>query len=184
MRPVHAVTAAVLLALGSSAVHAQTAQSTPIPANTKPDFSAWNFRVGTWACSVKVSDRPTPFTYKITWSLDPAGFWLVGKSATKGTAWYPHPGTATSQITYDGDTKRFIDVFVDPKGDYDFSVSSGWAGNKIVWHDLAFAPTADVRSLSDDTWTKVSDVKTTSYQTYKNKMGKTVTEAGTCTKST
>ena len=183
MRPLPGIAAVILLALSSAAVHAQTAQPTPIPTNKKPNFAPFMYRVGTWSCANKQSNRPTSFPFTTTWSLDPSGYWLVGKTTTKGASWYPHSDTGTGMIGYDFDAKRWIEVYTDTQGNYDFSVSKGWVGNKIVWHSLAFVPTADASSTTDETLVKVSSTKTKVTSGF-TAHGKAYTDVTLCTKTT
>jgi predicted heme/steroid binding protein len=171
-----------LFALTASIASAQTIEATPIPKPPKPDFSAWKFYVGTWSCEDKSSRRPAPYKWTNTWALDDTGYWLTGKSTYKGAPWFPYPGSTEDLITYDADTGRWIDVTYGSLGAYDLSESKGWAGGKIVWHDLAFAKGKDVATQTDNTITKVSDTKTTLYSGFTTVKGKTVTVNGTCLK--
>ena len=53
------------------------------------------------------------------------------------------------RITYDSDSKRWVDVLWGDGGAYGLSFSKGWNGDKIVWHDVAFAPGPDISSQTD-----------------------------------
>jgi hypothetical protein len=167
----------------STAVIAQTMESTPAPKPAKPNFSAYAFMVGTWACSTKSARRPAPYETTMTYAMDPSGYWLIGKSTTKAVPWFPYENSGEDQITYDGDTGRWIDTFTGDFGGYDLSESKGWQGNTIVWHDLAFARGKDVASQTNFTITKVSASKMTSALTFTTVKGRSVGVRGTCTKT-
>ena len=85
-------------------------------------------------------------------------------------------------ITYDADTSRWVDLNTDSNGGYDLSTSKGWVGDKMVWHDLAFAPGPDVTAVTDQTMTKVSDTKFSFASGFTEKSGRKVTFKGACTK--
>jgi hypothetical protein len=91
---------------------------------------------------------------------------------------------ATDRITYDATTKRWIDVNYDNQGGYGLSVSKGWDGDRISWHDVSFAPTADISSQSSTVTTKVSATKETSESAFTEaKTGRHVTVSTVCTKT-
>jgi hypothetical protein len=158
-------------------------ESTPIPAPVKPNFSSLNFLIGTWTCTTKSSRRPAPFQTVSTYTADPSGYWIDETSTTKPISWVPTAITIEDRITYDADTKRWADVSYGTGGIYGLSFSSGWNGTSITWHDVSFAPTADISSQTDTTMTKVSDTKTTSSSAFTEaKSGRTVTVTSTCTR--
>ncbi len=157
-------------------------EATPVPRPAKPDFSTLNFLLGTWSCSEKSARRPTPDTWTQTASLDPSGYWLVTKSTDAGTSWFPYPSTSTDSVTYDSDSKQWVDLYLDTNGGYGYSTSTGWSGNTIVWTDRAFVPTANIKSISNFTLVKVSDTKTTSERSFVTSKGTTVGVSGSCTK--
>ncbi|MBV8116567.1 MAG: hypothetical protein JOZ01_01245 [Candidatus Eremiobacteraeota bacterium] len=171
----------------AAAVPAQTPaqiESTPIPTQVKPNFASMNFMIGTWNCSTKSSRRPGPYMTVSTYSIDPTGYWIVETSTTAPTAWVPTKLVFDDKITYDPDTKRWVDVLSGDQGAYGLIVSRGWVGNQIVWHDLGFAPTSQIRSQTNTTTTKESDTKMVSRSTFTEaKTGRVVTVVGTCTKS-
>jgi hypothetical protein len=177
-----AAVAALVVAMPSFA-RAQV-ESTPIPAATKPNFSSMEFLVGTWTCRTKSSRRPAAYVTTATYAMDPTGYWLVETSSTATTSWVPTPLKTVDHITYDAYTKRWADVLTGDQGAYGLSFSKGWSGNDMVWHDVSFAPSADISAQSDTTMTKVSATKTTSSSTFtEGKTGRKVTVMGTCTKS-
>jgi hypothetical protein len=165
------VTVAVLLAAAIPSHALAQVESSPIPASQKPNFSSMGFLVGTWTCSTRSSRRPAAFTTAVTYALDPTGYWLNQTSTTGPLTWMSRRLTVWDKITHDADTKRWVDVSYDDAGGYGLSVSSGWDGDKIVWHDLSFAPSAQVSAQSNTTNIKVSPTK---YQT-----ASSFTEAGT-----
>jgi hypothetical protein len=172
----------VLLAFTTSTASAQTIEATPAPKPPKPDFSSMKFYVGTWSCYAKSSRRPVAYKWTSTYALDDTGYWLTQKSTSAGVPWFPYPTTVTDLITYDSDTGRWLDTQWGSLGDYDLSESKGWVGDKMVWHDLAFAKGKDIATQTDLTLTKVSDTKVTSYSTVTTVKGKTVTVTGACQK--
>lgn len=183
MRPFFALGVAGLLALTVSAAQAQTAMSTPIPVPKKPNFAPMAFYVGTWTCSSKSARRPTPQLSTETYTMDSTGYWLVGKGSTKATSWQPWSADFNDWITYDRDSKRWLDLSTDDHGGYDLAYTKGWVGNTAVWHDLAFAPGPDVQSMTDFTVIKVSSSKTTFSYGFTTAKGRAVSVKGSCTKS-
>jgi hypothetical protein len=173
---------AAVFALTTAGAFAQTIEATPIPKPAKPNFAPFAFMVGTWSCSTQSARRPAPYLTTTTYSMDPSGYWMIGKSMTKPTTWSPG-GAGVDQITYDPDTGRWVDVFYGDLGFYDMNVSKGgWKGSKFVWHDIAVAPGKDVASQSDLTWTKVSNTKMTGTSSFTTAKGRTVGVTSTCTK--
>jgi hypothetical protein len=178
------IAAAVLLAALVPASSFAQVESTPIPVPRKPDFSSASFLVGTWTCMSKSSRRPRAFTTITTYSLDSTGYWMNQTSTTPKTSWVPTTLRTWDKITYDPDTKRWVDVSYGDGGGYGLSFSKGWSGNQIVWHDVSFAPGPDINSQTDITTTKVSPTKTTSSSSFtETKTGRRVTVTTTCVKS-
>jgi hypothetical protein len=178
------VAVAVLTAAITPSYALSQIESTPIPAAVKPNFSSMSFMIGTWNCSTKSARRPAPFATVSTYSLDPSGYWIDETSATAPTSWVKSKLTINDKITYDADTKRWIDVLSGDQGAYALSVSSGWSGSQIVWRDLSFGATPDIRSQTSTVTTKLSDTKTVSKSAFTEaKTGRTVTVVATCTKS-
>jgi hypothetical protein len=172
----------VAVTLFSSPVRAQL-ETTPIPATVKPDFSQMNFFVGMWRCSIKSSRRPVAYITTSVYSRDASGYWLQEATTVKPPAWEPTALQTYDKITYDPDTKRWIDVTYGDQGAYGLTTSAGWSGNDIVWHDPAFVPGASIQSTSDTTLTKLSPTKyTTSTSFVEAGSGRTVTVNGICTK--
>jgi hypothetical protein len=158
-------------------------ESTPIPAAAKPNFSSMNFLIGTWRCSTKSSRRPLAYITTSTYTRDASGYWLAETTTVKPPAWEPTALRTYDKITYDADTKRWIDVSYGDQGAYGFTTSPGWTGSSIVWHDAAFVPGAAIRSSSDTTVTKETASKfTTSSSFVETGSGRTITVNGICTK--
>jgi hypothetical protein len=115
--------------------------------------------------------------------MDPTGYWLDQTSTVKPASWIPTTLTIYDKITYDPDTKRWVDVTYGSRGAYGLSFSKGPSGDKITWHDVSFAPGPDISSQTDTTMTKVSATKTTSTSAFtETKSGRTVTVTSVCTK--
>ncbi|MGA8535522.1 MAG: hypothetical protein WB615_15550 [Candidatus Tumulicola sp.] len=177
------VAAATLAVVALPAYALAQIESTPIPALAKPNFAPVNFMIGTWTCSTKSARRPAPYVTVSTYSLDPTGYWINETSTTNPASWIPAKLTVSDKITYDADTKRWVDVLSGDQGAYGLLVSKGWSGNQIVWRDVSFAASPDIRSQSSTTTTKVSDSKMVSHSTFTEaKTGRTVSVTSTCTK--
>ncbi len=184
MKNAFLVAAAALLVLATPSFARAQVESTPIPAQTKPNFSSMEFLIGTWTCRTKSSRRPAAYVTTSTYAMDPTGYWIVETSTTAKAAWVPAPLKTVDHITYDADAKRWVDVLAGDQGAYGLSFSKGWSGNDMVWHDVAFAPGPDIASQTDTTNTKVSATKmTTSSAFTETKTGRKVTVMGACTKS-
>jgi hypothetical protein len=176
------VAAAVMAAATPSLAGAQV-ETTPIPTPNKPNFSSMSFLVGTWTCSTKSSRRPAAFMTTSTYTTDPGGWWMNEMSVTNPMKWFPTKVTTWDKFTYDSDTHRWVDVTYGTPNAYGLSFSRGWTDNKMVWHDVSFAPTSDISSQTDNTITKVSDTKmTTSSSFTEAKGGRVVSVTGVCTK--
>lgn len=162
---------------------AQTIESTPVPMLPKPDFSSMSYLVGTWTCSSKSARRPAAYTGTTTYSMSPDGWWIEETTVQNAMPWFPTKTTTYDKITYDSDTKRWIDVSYGDLGAYGLATSSGWNGNAMVWHDANFAPGSDVKSTSDITMTKNSDAKMTSTSSFTEASGRSIGVVTTCTKN-
>jgi hypothetical protein len=159
-------------------------EGTPVPAPTKPNFSSLSFMVGTWTCHTKSSRRPAAYVTVSTYTLDPSGYWINETSTTSPNSWIPAKLVVLDKISYDSDTKRWVDVLSGDQGAYGLSFARGWTGNQIVWHDVSFAPSPDISSQTNVTTTKVSDSKIVSTSSFTEaKTGRRVSVASTCTKS-
>lgn len=175
---------AMLIASSIPARSPAQVEATPIPAPAKPDFSAFRFLIGTWTCSTLSSRRPAPFQTIVTYRFDSTGYWIDQRSVIAPLSWMTSTLTILDRITYDPATNRWIDVTSGDLGAYGLSVSSGWRGNQITWHDLSFAPSADIGSQTDTTMTRASAAKTTSAQALTEaKTGRSVSVKTTCAKS-
>jgi hypothetical protein len=179
-RTVSSFIGAVLLVCVAAA--AQT-ESTPVPANAKPDFSKMSFLTGNWTCSVKSSRRPGPYTTTSTSSMSPDGYWLVTRTTIHKASWIPQSFTAEDRMTYDPSTSRWVDISTDTGGGYDLSTSPGWNGSSIVWTDVVYPKSNATATSNPTTVTKVSDTKTTATSSFKEPSGRLVTVKTTCNKS-
>ncbi len=173
---------AFVLCLFGSAAIAQV-ESTPVPNSAKPDFSASQFLLGTWNCSVLSSRRPGPYQVTSVATLDSNGYWMTTKSTVHKASWIPASFQGVDRVTYDASTSRWIDLSTSDNGGYNVSTSLGWKGNSIVWTDLAFPKSNNIASTSPTTMTKVSATKTMSANSFKEHGGRLVTVKTTCTKA-
>ena len=99
-------------------------------------------------------------------------------------AWFPYATHGTDMVTYDADTKRWVDVFTGDFGGYGVQTSPGWSGNTIVWTDALFKPGMDVIAEKPIVTTKVSDTKTTSTSSFQEKStGRWIGVNTVCTKN-
>jgi hypothetical protein len=177
------VAVAVLVGAATPSYAPAQVESTPIPAPQKPDFSSMSFLVGAWSCSTKSSRRPAAFVTRVTYAMDPTGYWLNQTSIVAPLSWMSRRLTSWDKITYDSDTKRWVDVAYDEQGGYGLSVASGWNGDNIVWHDLSFAPSPQISAQSDTTFTRVSSAKYQTSQSFTEaNTGRKVDVATVCTK--
>jgi hypothetical protein len=180
MRRLLSAAGLVAVLLSATTAGAQSA-ATPIPLPPKPDLSSLQGFIGTWSCSDKSSRRPAPSLSTVTYSLDPSGYWILGKTKGEPTAWYPHASASTDYYTYDSDSKHWVDVYLDTTGGYSVSTSPGPAGKTWVWHDShVSAPPPEVASFTDSTlvW---GDKDNYSYSYgFTTKAGKVVTVKGAC----
>jgi hypothetical protein len=173
----------VLAGTCGTAALAQSVETTPIPAQPKPDLSPLTFLTGTWKCSVKSSRRPAAYQYTATYAVDPSGYWLIETDKNAPATWAPNvPLTTETRYTYDSDTKRWIGVTTGDMGTYDLVTSPGWSGNAISWHSVAFAKGPDITAQSDVTVTKASATKTTMSSAFDTSTGRHVTVSGACNK--
>lgn len=178
------LTMAAALAIAALPLHAPAQiESTPVPAPQKPNLSSMAFLAGTWSCSTKSARRPAAYMTTSTYTMDPSGYWLDETSVTNPNSWIPAKLTVNDKYTYDSDTRRWVDVTYGQGGVYGLSFSSGWNGDKISWHDVSFAPTAEISSQTNNTITKVSSSKVTFASSFTEaKTGRHVAVTGSCTK--
>lgn len=159
-------------------------ESTPIPAPNKPNFSSMEFMIGTWHCSTKSARRPSAYITTVTDSMDPSGYWINQTSVTKPASWISKELTVYDKITYDPATHRWVDVNYGDEGAYGLSFSKGWSGDRMSWHDVSFAPSADISAQTDTVVTKESSTKMTSASSFtETKTGRHVGVATVCTKT-
>lgn len=182
MRPLFVFTVAALLGLTMSAAQAQTAMSTPVPVPKKPNFAPMAFYVGTWTCSSKSSRRPAPQISTETYTMDPTGYWMVGKQTVSPVSWMKWSSSGTDWITYDRGAKRWVDLYTDDRGQYDLAYTKGWVNGVAIWKDLAFVPGPNTQSMTDFTVKKVSSSKITFSYGFTTSKGRAISVAGSCSK--
>jgi len=182
-RTLMALACTIMVSFLCAAANAQTIQSTPVPTPSKPDMSSMQYLVGTWNCSVKSARRPGPYTVTTTYTMDPGGYWILGKTVVHPTSWIPNELTSQDRMTYDASTSQWVDITSDDLGGYDVSTSPGWKGNTIVWHDAIYPKTNNTATNGDTTETKQSDSKTSSMMSFTEPSGRSVAVTTVCTKS-
>jgi hypothetical protein len=177
------IAAAVLFAAATPLYAPAQVESTPVPTPSRPNFAPLEFLIGTWSCSTKSARRPSAYLTSVTYAMDPSGWWIDETSVTSPTKWISSKLTTYDKITYDSTTHRWVDLDYGPANGYSLAFTSGWSGNKLVWHDVSFAPTSDISSQTDNTMVKVSATKLTSSSSFTEaKTGRVVAVAGVCTK--
>jgi predicted small secreted protein len=167
-----------------SAVGAAQVESTPVPANTKPDFSQMMFLTGSWTCNVMSARRPGPYRVTSTSTVSPDGYWIVTKSTIHKTSWIPNDFASEDRMTYDASTSRWVDIAMDEQGGYDLSTSPGWSGDTIVWTDVAYPKTNATTQSYPTTITKISETETNAVNSFKEPGGRVVSVRTHCTKTT
>jgi hypothetical protein len=185
MRITRVIFAIAALSIALPCAAGAQVESTPIPAAKKPNFSSMQFMIGTWTCSTRSARRPAPYMSTSTYTMDPSGWWINQTSTTTPMKWFQSQAKIVTydKITYDSDTHRWADVSYGTPNTFSLSFANGWNGNRIVWHDVSFAPTSDISSQTDTTVTKVSNTKMTSSSSFTEaKGGRVVAVTGVCTK--
>ena len=178
-----ALGAAIICAVfAAPSVACAQVESTPAPMPSKPNFSSLRYLVGTWSCSTKSSRRPKAYPYTMTFTMDPGGWWRDAKTVTPGMAWFPHAATDYDKYTYDPSAKRWVDVSYGDYGSYGLATSAGPSATRIVWHAYGFVPAEGIKSMSDTTFVKVSNTKTTEDMWFVESGGRKVTVHSVCTK--
>ena len=171
-----------LLLVAPCAVVARANEATRVVVIPKPVLSPMNFLLGSWSCSKQDSSRPAPYISMENYAVIPSGQWIEETAVWNPVPWLPIKWISHDEITYDSYRKRWVDVEYDDIGGYSITTSPGWAGNKMVWHDLAFNPSSRLPSVTDVTMMKVNDSKATWAWSRTSKSGKTIFEKNTCTK--
>ena len=158
---------------------AQTA--TPVP-DVKPDFSGWQWMIGTWNCKTTANSmgRGAGRTETDVNTMTMDGHYILTDSTSKP---FDKARTTTlvskSWMGWDKVKKQWYTFGISNFGGFGMSTSPGWKGDKIVWTDTY---ASDGGSLGVTTVTKVSDMKTTSTNVTKTPKG-TETTSDECTKS-
>jgi hypothetical protein len=139
---------------------ASAQQATPVP-DIKPDFSAFQFMLGTWNCKTLKNDmgRGAGRTETDVYTMTFDGHYIKNKGTSK-----PFDAARTRTLLSEGwlgwDKARnqFYTFGISNFGGFGMSVSPGWVGNKIVWKDT-YATDGGV--LGTTYTTKVSATKLT-----------------------
>jgi hypothetical protein len=168
---------AVSLAIAPVASVADPAPApTPVPV-PKPDFSSMNFLMGTWNCSSTVRGSHRTETDVTTIGMD--GAWMVTQSTSPPFDQYrTYTINGTTYLSYDPDSKMWVQLLVDSSGQYGLSTSSGWQGNSLTWSGKGLDGTG-----FSDVFTKVSDGATTDAATITDPQGKVTKTVTGCKKS-
>jgi len=170
----------IFVAILASAGLTSAQLATPVP-DSKPDFSAMTFLLGTWDCkTVKNSmGRGAGRTETDVNSLTLDGHYMRTDSTSKpfDTA-RTRPVLGQGWVSYDTAKKQWYSFGIGNFGGFLVSTSPGWKGNTIVWTDTY---ATDGATLGVTTTTKVSDTKITDVSVTKTAKG-TETTSDVCLK--
>ena len=116
---------------------ASAQQATPVP-DIKPDFSPFQFMLGTWNCKSLKNDmgRGPGRTETDVYSMVLDGHYIKTKGTSK-----PFDAARTRTLLSEGwlgwdkARKQWYTFGVSNFGGFGMSVSPGWVGNKITWKD-------------------------------------------------
>jgi len=188
----HALIVAAALTLSGGPAFAQAtdmstappkAPTYPVPA--KPDFTPVRYLLGSWTC-VSHSQRRGSETSKSTsvTTLTPDGYWMKSVSKSAGTSYAKYATTFTDWVTYDSNTKRWVDIGMGSFGGYGYSSSTGPDKyGRTLWTAEAFMPDGDSTSTTGTLQTKISDTKYTTAGAFTTAAGLVNNVSSTCTKS-
>jgi hypothetical protein len=103
---------ALLFTMGGAAALAAApkVEGTPVPVQSKPDFSTMKFLVGTWNCVDVSSRRPGPFDTTEIYSMDPTGYWMVKETTIHKASWIPREFRTETKYTWDATAKRWVRI--------------------------------------------------------------------------
>ena len=172
------LTSIALIGIAAIATAAPAAKPTPVP-NAAPDFSSFNFLLGTWHCKQKI-DRPGNRRETDVYTMAYDGWFLRNHfDSPPFDVFRTRHEIGDAWTTYDPTIKKWVGEVNDNFGGYGLTTSPGWSGNSITW--MGSNPDG---STSRDTFTKVSDTTTTDKSWLKKPNGSwKVTETSVCTKS-
>lgn len=139
------------------------------------------FLLGSWHC-VSHSERrgAETSTANLTYSMSPDGYFMKVDSASPKVSYAAVGYTGSSSMTYDTDTKRWVNVSLGSYGSYQFETSQGWKNNMLLWRDESFAPNGDWTSTTGTLYTKVSDNEYTTASAFTTEAGLVNRVNGTC----
>jgi len=171
-----------LLLILCSQLLAVAPEQTPIPRDRRPDFTPFQFMLGTWNCSILSTRRARAFSAQSTTALSADGYWLVTTTVTPPVPWNNIKITATDSVTYDPTRSLWIDLTIDDYGLYGVSTSRGWGDGKLVWEDVLF-PTSHATSIHMPRVVhEATDRKMTTVQRFKEPSGQGFAVTTSCTK--
>ena len=164
-------TAALALILSLTMTNTQATpsiESTPAPRPKVPNFSPFEFLIGSWSCTDRETNRPGPSPSTETWAMDNTHYWITATGAASAVKWFPYALKTQQRITYDSDAKLWVYLYWDDLGGYGLSTSPGWNSGALVWTSRSFFPTKDVTAVSKFIIKKVSDRKYTGTYSFTN----------------
>lgn len=170
---------AVVLALLGVGI-ARAAQPTPVP-NAAPDFSSFNWMMGTWHCTQSITGRPGTRMETDTYTMAYDGWQMQDHSVSPPFDKYrTRNEVGDAWTTYDPTVKLWTNQTVDNFGAYGLATSPGWSGANITWSNTNLDGTQGRLMV-----TKMSNMKY-SYKAWGNTARggpMSVMGTGTCTKS-
>ncbi len=176
---------ALLLTIGSAAAFAAApkVEGTPVPVQTKPDFSTMRFLIGTWNCADVSSRRPGPFNTTEVYSMDPTGYWMLKETTIHKTSWILRELRSETKYTFDAVAKRWVRIATNELGGYSIATAPMPTGNEKTYTYVIQSRSADVMSYEPEVFTKVSDTKKTMTTSFTEISGRVVNVKETCAKT-
>jgi hypothetical protein len=136
----------------------------------KPDPSALDYFTGNWSCSGTSSMMKGTRSFTQSYSYDLGRTWqkqvTTGRTASVGYA------------TYDPAAKHIVFIGLDATGDYNTSMSPGWAGNTLTITDVT-----DSQGFLGVTKVVKAGPSRVTYSFAGHGKGKSYSGSGVCTKS-
>jgi hypothetical protein len=144
---------------------ASAQQATPVP-DVKPDFSSFQFMLGTWNCKTLKNDmgRGAGRTETDVYSMSLDGHYIKNKSTSKAfDAARTRTLDSEGWMSWDKAKKHWYSFGISNFGGFGMSTTPGWVGNKIVWTDVYATDggTLGVTYTTKVSATKITDVNVT-----------------------
>jgi hypothetical protein len=158
-------------------------EGTPAPMAAKPDWSGWEYLIGTWTCTDLSSRRPGPFTITEVYSMDSSGYWMIRDDTIHTASWIPREVHSQSKYTYDAHAKLWVRVTTGDLGGYAVETAGPRVGNTRTYTFVIQTKAPDIASYAPEVYTKVNDTKKTMTTSFTETSGRVVNVKETCLKS-